>query len=446
MRDLLGSLPIPFLHLLKGRRLPDDLLTTQLERASNNDLCPICYMDAETRYTWLWSLMWESVNDPDSRDEFIEAGGLCRADNWAMVEVALVQIKSSLGVAILFEHMARLIERAITGSGASPEPWIDASRLHFDLGRGCRACSTGNSAAHRSIDRLALAALVPDTPLWLERAFPMCHDHMRLLIKRTSSARARETFAGLQMAGLRHLSSTDRPPPDKLKKRPPRLDAALFSRGDRFPVPHGALNLHRTAVERCPICESLASGERALIEDEPWSEDSFQPDLPCLGHHLQLGAGNDRLADSLRSTALEAQSQQLGLPRTSIPVTRCPICQRAADLEGEIVQTRANRWTKAVNGDDLICVRHLESMAGSEVLKDRGGLLEVQGERLAYLIRELQGFIALHDYRSAQRPPEGADSPYRWALRFFTSEPAGMAQLLSVGVAEHFLPSRRSPH
>ena len=84
-------------------------------------------------------------------------------------------------------------------------------------------------------------------------------------------------------------------------------------------------------------------------------------------------------------------------------------------------------------------------MARNGALNDREELLEVQGARLAHLIRELQGFIALHDYRSRQRPPEGPDSPYRWALRFFTSEPAGMAQLLSVGVAEQFLPSRRSP-
>ena len=444
MRDLLASLPIPFLHLLKGRRLPADLLTTQLERASNSDLCPICYMDAEARYIWLWSLMWESVTDPDSRNEFIKAGGLCRADSWAMVEVALVQIKSSLGVAILFEHMARLIERAIIRSGASTEPWIHAPRLHFDLGRGCQACSTGNAAVHRSIDRLALATLVPNTP-WLERAFPICHDHMRLLLQKTSSARARETFASLQLTSLRGLSSTSPPPPSKLKKSPPRLDAALFSRGDRFPVPHGSLNLHRTAVERCPVCESLALGERELMEDESWSDESFQPDLPCLGHHLELGAGDRKLSDSLRSTGLEVQSQHLQAPHSSAPVPHCPICRRIASLEDEIVQTKASQWAKAVNGDDLICLRHLESVARNGALNDREELLEVQGARLAYLIRELQGFIALHDYRSRQRPPEGPDSPYRWALRFFTSEPVGMAQLLSVGVAEQFLPSRRSP-
>lgn len=445
MRDLLASLPIPFLHLLKGRRLPADLLTTQLERASKSDICPICYMDAEARYIWLWSLMWEGVNDPDSREAFIKAGGLCRADNWAMVEVALVQIKSSLGVAILFEHMARLVKGAITKGRQATEPWIDATRLRFDLGRGCQACSTGDSATHRSTDRLALATVVRNTPDWLERSFPMCYGHMRLLLRETSSAQAREELANRQIASLRNLSASRHPTKGRLQKSPPRLDAALFSRGDCFPVPYGSLNLHRTAVERCPICESLALRERELMEDESWSDESFRDAPPCLGHYLALDNINSNLTGSLLSQRLEEELQHLQSPNDAAAPASCPVCQQRAGVESETISTKASQWTEAANRDDLICLGHLESMAAKRELRDREKLLKVQATRLAHLIRELKGFIALHDYRSPKRPPEGPDSPYRWALRFFTSEPASVAQLLSVGIAEQFLPSRRSP-
>ncbi|MCH9036732.1 MAG: hypothetical protein IH860_05380 [Chloroflexi bacterium] len=60
------------------------------------------------------------------------------------------------------------------------------------------------------------------------------------------------------------------------------------------------------------------------------------------------------------------------------------------------------------------------------------------------MIKELGDFIALHDYRYEQQPAENPDAPYRWALRFFTSEPSVASGMLSVGGAKRFLASRGS--
>ena len=115
-----------FLSFLFRRSLPNDYLTIQLERACREDICPICIFDGESRYTWLWSFLWEHVNDPDARDQFIGAGGLCPADLWRAVELARHVIKSSLGVAMVFQHLVKIITRALE-SGRSSAPWISSS-------------------------------------------------------------------------------------------------------------------------------------------------------------------------------------------------------------------------------------------------------------------------------------------------------------------------------
>ena len=147
-----------FLSFLFRRSLPNDYLTIQLERACREDICPICIFEGESRYTWLWSFLWEHVNDPDARDQFISAGGLCPADLWRAVELARHVIKSSLGVAMVFQHLIKIITRALE-SGRSSEPWISSSPWRFRPGqrvpslRHCRKRSRvfSNSAAPRRL-------------------------------------------------------------------------------------------------------------------------------------------------------------------------------------------------------------------------------------------------------------------------------------------------------
>ena len=157
-----------FLSFLFRQSLPNDYLTIQLERACREDICPICIFEGESRYTWLWSFLWEHVNDPDARDQFISAGGLCPADLWRAVELARHVIKSSLGVAMVFQHLIKIITRALE-SGRSSEPWINSSPWRFELGHGCQACATAESAAGYSATRLLLAASVSTPPAGLSR-------------------------------------------------------------------------------------------------------------------------------------------------------------------------------------------------------------------------------------------------------------------------------------
>ena len=165
-----------FLSFVFRRSLPNDYLTAQLEKAWARDICAICTFEGEARYNWIWSFLWEHVNDPDIREEFIGVGGMCRADLWRSVEVARNLIKNSLGVAMVFQHLVKVVTRALE-SGRSGETWIGTAPWRFELGRECQACDTAKGAGRRGMTRLLLAASVDKSPSWLESGFPLCRAH-----------------------------------------------------------------------------------------------------------------------------------------------------------------------------------------------------------------------------------------------------------------------------
>ena len=152
-----------FLSFVFRRSLPNDYLTAQLEKACERDICAICTFEGEARYNWIWSFLWEHVNDPDIREEFIAAGGLCPGDLWRSVEVARNVIKNSLGVAMVFQHLVKVVTRALE-SGRSGERWIGTAPWRFELGRECQACETAKGAGRRGLRRDLLLAATVDKP------------------------------------------------------------------------------------------------------------------------------------------------------------------------------------------------------------------------------------------------------------------------------------------
>ena len=456
MAFMLSSLPFSLGRLL-GRKLPKDILTTKLEEAAKGDICPICAMEGYARYIWLWSFLWESVNDPDTREEFIKGGGLCRADNWSMVEVAQTRIKSSLGVAIVYEHLAKVIGRAMRQGARTTEPWIDIGHGTFSIGQKCQACTTGKEAEDRSVRRLALATTVNHPPDWLGGAFPVCYNHIRQLLRRAPRPEAKSTIAPLQKSRMQELEAAVRTPEIGSKRRHSRLEASLFHRGTQFAIPERSDRLYKGAAERCPICREVGEREQELLE-EVYRLDEGQTSPPlCLGHYAALSRKCKGSGEALRSTRLKEELHLLeayasspgaesgaGYIDTQGDAPACAICRSRDEAEGEVLRSRLPEWTGPQGPKDLLCLHHLGRGLTLASGKDKERLLSDQRDKLAGLMRELSEFIAMHDYRSPRRPPEDPDSPYRWALRFLTSEPAVIAPFLGVGGADRFNPSRTS--
>ena len=413
---MIPRLPSLFSFLFR-RSLPNDYLTSQLEKACRDDICPICIFDGESRYTWLWSFLWEHVNDPDTRDEFIRAGGLCPADLWRTVEIARHVIKSSLGVAMVFQHLVKIITWALE-SGRSTEPWISSSPWRFKLGQECQACSTAESAARHSTTRLLLAASVPAPPRWLESAFPLCGHHFRALASKASTAEYRKKIYDLQngVAKARHV-------PDSAR----RLEAAALPRPAFFSVPVKSESVYEKASERCPVCERMTRLEKDLPPPESGRVGQ------CLAHYRAFaGAGTGLYAHFVPQEESQQPTQRSG----------CPSCSQRQDLEAQALDAAVSQ-IQELGARDLLCIAHLTRVSAMLTRERNAVFLQDQLERLDILIKELDDFIALHDYRYGKQPAENPDSPYRWALRFLSSEPSIYAHLLPPGGSEKFLRSKR---
>ena len=406
-----------FLSFLFRRSLPNDYLTIQLERACREDICPICIFEGESRYTWLWSFLWEHVNDPEARDQFIGAGGLCPADLWRAVELARHVIKSSLGVAMVFQHLVKIITRALE-TGHSSAPWISTSPWRFDLGSGCQACATAENAAEHSANRLLLAASVPTPPRWLESAFLLCGRHFQGLASKASSTESRIRLFNFQDAAAKAQGM-----PSSAR----RLEAAVKPLPAFFSVPVKSESLYEKASERCPVCERMTRLEKDSSSSSTTTLHS------CLAHYRAFAG----VGTAIYARFVPEEESQAAIQRSD-----CPSCSQRQELEGQALDYTVSQMQER-GAQDLLCLTHLTRVLTMLPRKRDAVFLQDQLDRLNTLIKDLDDFIALHDYRYGKQPAENPDSPYRWALRFLSSEPSIYAHLLTPGGSEKFLRSKR---
>ena len=118
------------------------------------------------------------------------------------------------------------------------------------------------------------------------------------------------------------------------------------------------------------------------------------------------------------------------------------MCTQRGELQNRALEDAAAQ-IREFGARDLLCLGHLTRALGALSRGEGEAFLKDQLERLRNLIGELDDFIALHDYRYGRQPAENPDSPYRWALRFLSSEPSAYAHHLSLGGSARFLSSRR---
>ena len=202
-----------------------------------------------------------------------------------------------------------------------------------------------------------------------------------------------------------------------------RVEAAVLPIPGMFPVPVRSESIYVNASERCPVCERLLR-----LEEDSAPPISSRLGL-CLAHYRGTKAMGSRLYGHIDPA--EGSGHK--------PVKEeCPMCVQWEELEGRVMEEAVDQ-IREFGARDLLCLGHLTKALGMLGGEAAGAFLEDQVERLNTLIGELDDFIALHDYRYGRQPAENPDSPYRWALRFLSSEPSIYAHHLPSGGSERFL-------
>ena len=64
--------------------MPRDITGAILERACEQEGCPLCRLARAQERRWLWMLLWENVNDPGVRDRIAVSWGFCRRHAWEL--------------------------------------------------------------------------------------------------------------------------------------------------------------------------------------------------------------------------------------------------------------------------------------------------------------------------------------------------------------------------
>lgn len=85
-----------------------------LQEALQKSGCPVCRLCHDAAAHYVDSVLYEYVNDPDVRAEWVAAGGLCRRH-----AETCRRSHNALGVAILFESLVRDALQGIDGPAAT---------------------------------------------------------------------------------------------------------------------------------------------------------------------------------------------------------------------------------------------------------------------------------------------------------------------------------------
>jgi hypothetical protein len=115
--------------------------------------CPACHAANRAAWRYLDALLWEFVNDPETRARLRMSHGFCRTHALMALSVAAAQ-GASLGMAIIYEDILRHSAEEIRAAAA---PSKRRRRPPPSAARRCPACETADQAAANALAVLAAA-------------------------------------------------------------------------------------------------------------------------------------------------------------------------------------------------------------------------------------------------------------------------------------------------
>ncbi|MBN1812951.1 MAG: hypothetical protein JXA14_14040 [Anaerolineae bacterium] len=90
-----------------------NLSTVNLKRALCKSGCPICRLRQQAERRYLFTLLYENVNDGGTRQHLVHGMGLCPEHTWALQAVEQERWHDGLGVGIIFEDLAGRVSASL---------------------------------------------------------------------------------------------------------------------------------------------------------------------------------------------------------------------------------------------------------------------------------------------------------------------------------------------
>ncbi len=162
------------------------LTLIELKKALSAPGCPVCSLARSAAERYIRHLLWESVNDGQTRQHFLAGLGYCPEHTRLLAEGEVRRHGDALGVNIMYQNVAAVIaDRLKTWTPSKlavpnrPRARRPASVL--DPAARCRVCEVSDQTAAYALKTL-LEQLQSDAEDWRERyaqSDGLCLEHVR---------------------------------------------------------------------------------------------------------------------------------------------------------------------------------------------------------------------------------------------------------------------------
>lgn len=257
-----------------------DLITVDLKLAFRQPGCPICRLRTRSAERYISTLLWENVNDGETRMHIVRSLGFCHTHAWQLQQMEASAWGDGLGTGIIYEDLTK---RAVAGldvylrdrerKAASlharssrwwhwlthigdrwrrwfRQPTVVLTENHLPTGlmpqAPCRVCqiSARNEAAY--LEWLVRGCIHPEFCEWYRASDGLCLDHLRqalalaeqeqpdvaLLLARTARDRLHR-LAGELQAYIRKHAWESRHEPKLPEEQSSWIRAVAFFAGER---------------------------------------------------------------------------------------------------------------------------------------------------------------------------------------------------------------------
>lgn len=122
----------------------------QLQLALRQPGCPICYIRGQAGARYISNLLWENVNDVETRERIIASLGYCPEHTLLLASMEVKRHGSAMGTSIIYEHLAQVVVHRLRGLAprrkSASMAYISSAHSRLVGRPGCGYCFGGFSA------------------------------------------------------------------------------------------------------------------------------------------------------------------------------------------------------------------------------------------------------------------------------------------------------------
>jgi len=186
------------------KRKPEKQLTyfEVLDALKEAKECPLCLLEARGVRRYLEALLYESVNDPLTRDALLRSKGYCHRHAHL-----LLSLESPLGTALLYQDQVNFFLRLLKQkSGATSRvSW----RKPHSIWKGqtiCPVCRVQAENRRRYVSGLLRGLSEKEMRKAFENCPALCIPHFLIMMREAASDNLRHYILDIQQRKLSHLS------------------------------------------------------------------------------------------------------------------------------------------------------------------------------------------------------------------------------------------------